>query len=66
MKVWIVYLTLIALAVPAVMLFELHAGIVAGIVIAGAVLANLILNQRVCLDCGHQWGGRDDKPNESC
>jgi hypothetical protein len=56
MQVWIVYLILIALAVPAVMALELHAGIVAGIVIAGAVLANLILNQRVCLDCGHQWG----------
>ena len=63
MRVWIVYLIFIALAVPAVLVLELDAGIMAGIVIAAAILANLIFNQRVCLDCGHQWGGRDDKPN---
>ena len=63
MVVWIIYLVAIALAVPAVLLFELHAGIVAGIVLAVAILANLVLNQRVCLECGHQWPGRDDKPS---
>ena len=52
---WIVYLVLIGLAVPAVMVFELNAAIVAGIMIAAVILANLVLNQRVCLDCGHHW-----------
>ena len=53
--VWTVYVALIVLAIPAVLLLRLNAGIVAGVMIAGAVLANLILNQRVCLECGHQW-----------
>ena len=54
-RVWGVYLLLIALAVPAVVVFHLHAGIVAAIVVVAVVLAHLILNQQVCLDCGHQW-----------
>ena len=57
MRVWGVYLLLIALGVPAVLIFHLHAGIVAAIMIVAVVLAHLILNQRVCLDCGHQWPG---------
>ena len=52
---WIVYLVLIAMAVPAVMVFQLNAAIVGGIMIAAVTLANLVLNQRVCLDCGHHW-----------
>ncbi|HEY0140260.1 MAG TPA: hypothetical protein VGF48_05140 [Thermoanaerobaculia bacterium] len=54
-KIWGVYLLLIVFATVAVMTFELHAGIVAGVVIAGAILANLLFNERVCLDCGTQW-----------
>lgn len=46
---------LIALAIPAVLVFELNAAIVAAIMIAVIVLANLVLGQRVCLDCGHHW-----------
>jgi hypothetical protein len=57
--VWTVYLALIALAVPAVLVFELNAAIVGGIIIAVVVIAHLALNQRVCLDCGRHW--RDDK-----
>lgn len=61
---WTVYLVLIALAVPAVLVFRLNAAIVAGIVIAVVLAAHLLLNQRVCVDCGHQWRmpARDDKP----
>ena len=60
-----VYLVLIALALPAVLVFKLNAAIVAGIMIAVVVIAHLVLNERVCLDCGHQWrsldSARDDK-----
>lgn len=59
MQLWIIYLALIGAAVPAVLVFERNAALVGAIVLAVAILANLVLNQRVCLDCGHQW--RDDK-----
>ncbi len=55
--IWLVYLVLIALALPAVLVFKLNAAIVAGVMIAVIILAHLLLNQRVCLDCGHQWKG---------
>ena len=54
-KLWTVYVVLIALALPAVLLLKLHAGIVGGIMIAAVVLANLVLREKVCLDCGHHW-----------
>lgn len=54
-RVWTVYVTMIGLALVAVFVFELNAAIVGGIVLAVAILANLVLNQRVCVDCGHQW-----------
>lgn len=54
---WTIYLVLIAFAIPAVVVFQLNAAIVAGIVIALVIAANLILDQRVCLDCGTQWRG---------
>ena len=53
--IWIVYLVLIALGIPAVLRFHLNAAIVAAIMLAVIVIAHLILNQRVCVDCGHQW-----------
>ena len=56
--IWLVYLILIALGVPAVLVLELNAAIVAGVMLAVVVLAHLLLNQRVCLDCGHQWRGK--------
>jgi hypothetical protein len=56
-KIWGVYLLLIAAGVPAVVIFHLNAGIVAGIMVVAVVLAHLVLDQRVCLDCGHQWKG---------
>jgi hypothetical protein len=55
--IWLVCLVLIAVALPAVLVFKLNAAIVAGVMIAVIVLAHLMLNQRVCLDCGHQWKG---------
>lgn len=53
--VWTVYLTLIAFALIAVLVFERNAAIVAAIVLAVIALAHLVVNQRVCLDCAHQW-----------
>jgi hypothetical protein len=50
-----VYVALIAIALPAVLLFHMHAGLVAAVMIAVIVLAHLTINQWVCLDCGHQW-----------
>jgi hypothetical protein len=55
--VWLIYVLLIVLAIPAVLVLHLNAAIVGGIMIAVVVLAHLLLNQRVCLDCGHQWRG---------
>ena len=52
---WTIYLILIALAIPAVLVLHLNAAIVAGIMIAVIVLTNLVRNERVCIDCGHQW-----------
>ncbi|HEX8251966.1 MAG TPA: hypothetical protein VF846_02370 [Thermoanaerobaculia bacterium] len=55
--IWIVYVVLIAAALPAVLVFQLNAAIVAAIMLAAIALAHLLLNQRVCVDCGHQWRG---------
>ncbi|HEX6084981.1 MAG TPA: hypothetical protein VF266_10685 [Thermoanaerobaculia bacterium] len=57
MAIWTVYLVLVALAVPAVLVFHLNAAIVAGVMLAAIVLAHLVIGQRVCVDCGHQWKG---------
>jgi hypothetical protein len=54
-RTWLVYLVLLLLAVPAVLIFHLHAGLVAAIMLAVIVIAHLTLGERVCLDCGHQW-----------
>jgi len=56
--IWAVYLTLIALVLTAVLVFHLNAALVGGIALAVVVLAHLVVNQRVCLDCGHQWSNR--------
>lgn len=56
--IWGVYLLALMLAVPAVLLFHLHAGIVAGVLLAVIVASHLILDTWVCLDCGQQFGGR--------
>jgi hypothetical protein len=56
-RIWAVYLALIALGVPAVLIFHLRAGIVGAAMLVAVVLAHLVVNQRVCLDCGHQWKG---------
>jgi hypothetical protein len=57
MTIWLIYVALIVLAIPAVLIFHLDAAITAGIMIAVVVLAHLIFNQRVCLDCGQEWRG---------
>jgi hypothetical protein len=54
-RIWAVYLTLLAAAVPAVLIAHLHAGLVAGV-----VLAHIVFDERVCLDCGAQWRPRRD------
>ena len=55
--IWTVYLSLIGLSLPLVLLLELNAALVAGVMIAVVVLAHLLIGQRVCVDCGHQWKG---------
>lgn len=55
--IWMAYLVLVALAVGAVLVFKLNAAIVAGVMIAVIILAHLLVGQRVCVDCGHQWKG---------
>ena len=54
-RIWAVYLALIVLGVPAVLVFHLNAGIVGATMVVAAVFAHLVFDQRVCLDCGHQW-----------
>jgi hypothetical protein len=55
--IWTVYLFLIALSLPLVLLLKLNAALVGGVMLAVIVLAHLLVNQRVCVDCGHQWKG---------
>lgn len=56
-NIWLVYLVLLLLGVPSVLIFHLHAGLVAAIMLAAIVLAHLLFGERVCLDCGTQWKG---------
>ena len=58
MTIWLTYVSLIVLGIPAVLLFELNAAIVAAIMIVVVVLVHMIVNQRVCVDCGHQWSSK--------
>ena len=53
--IWGIYILLIALAIPAVVVLHLHAGIVAAIMLSVIAIAHLVFDTRVCLDCGHQW-----------
>ena len=53
--IWAIYILLVAFALAAVLVFHLNAALVAGVMLAVIVLAHLLLGQRVCLDCGHQW-----------
>jgi len=53
--IWLVYVGLIALAIPAVLVFHLNAAIVAGVMIAVAIIAHLVAGERVCIACGTQW-----------
>jgi hypothetical protein len=57
-RIWFTYLILLILGIPAVLFLHLHAGLVAGVIVAAAVLAHLVFAERVCLDCGHQWRDR--------
>ena len=53
--VWAFYLLVVAASMIAVLRFHLDGAIVGGIAIAAIVLAHLVIDQRVCLQCGHQW-----------
>jgi len=52
---WLIYLALIVAGLIAVLLFRQNAAIVAGIMIAVVIITNLVISERICLDCGHQW-----------
>lgn len=54
-RTWAVYVVLIALALVAVLGFRSNAAIVAGVMVAVVVIAHALLNERICIDCGHQW-----------
>jgi hypothetical protein len=54
-RVWLVYVLLLVLGVPAVLVLHLHAGLVGGVMLAAVVIAHLVFHERVCLDCSHQW-----------
>ena len=54
-RTWLVYLVLLLGGIPAVLILHLHAGLVAAIMLAAVVAAHLAFDERVCLDCGHQW-----------
>ncbi|HUP59430.1 MAG TPA: hypothetical protein VNA69_03305 [Thermoanaerobaculia bacterium] len=56
--IWMIYLALIGAAIAAVLVFDRNAALVAAIMLAVIVLAHLVVNQRVCIDCGHQWRDR--------
>lgn len=58
MVIWMIDLAMIAAAIPLVLIWELNAAIVGGVMIAVIVLAHLVFNQRACLDCGAQWRPR--------
>ena len=53
--IWTVYLALLVVAIPSVLVFHMHAGLIAGIMLAAIVIAHLTIGTRVCLDCGEQW-----------
>ncbi len=57
MTIWLVSMAMIAFAIVATLVFHLNAAIVAGIMIADVVIAHMVFNKRVSLDCGHQWRG---------
>lgn len=61
-SIWTIYVVLIAAAVASVLVFHLHAGLVAAIVLAVIVIANLAIEQRVCSDCGYQWRDGPSRP----
>ena len=54
-KTWFVYVILIAVAVLAVLKYQLNAAIVAGIMVAVIAIVLLVWNERVCTNCGHQF-----------
>jgi hypothetical protein len=57
---WSIYVALIALAIVAVLIVHLHAGLIAGVMIAVVVLTHLLVGERVCLDCGTQWRSSEE------
>lgn len=54
---WTIYVVLIALALVAVLALHFNAAIVGAIMIAIIVITHLALNERACIECGHQWRG---------
>jgi hypothetical protein len=59
--IWAIYILGLLIAVPAVLLLHVNAGIAAAALLAVIVLAHIIIGTRVCLDCGTQWQGKRDR-----
>jgi hypothetical protein len=53
--IWGIYILALLLAAPAVLWLHLNAALVAGALLAVIVLAHLVIDTRVCLDCGRQF-----------
>jgi hypothetical protein len=53
--VWIAYLVIIAVTVPATLVWRLNAAVMAGVLILAALAVNLLIGERFCPECGHQW-----------
>ena len=54
-RTWLIFVALIALAVAAVVVVHLEAGLVAAALVLLIVVTHLVLREWTCQDCGAQW-----------
>ena len=54
-RTWLIFIALIALAVAAVVVVHLQAGLVAAGFVLLIFLTHLVLGEWTCQDCGAQW-----------
>jgi ribosomal protein L37AE/L43A len=54
-QTWSILIALIVLAVAAVVVVHVQAGLVAAALVLLVVVTHLVLREWTCLDCGAQW-----------
>jgi Flp pilus assembly protein TadB len=54
-RTWLLFIALIALAVVAVVVVHLQAGLVAAALVVLIFLTHVVLREWTCQDCGAQW-----------